>query len=123
MSSKSSSLAAVRKPDRPESITLSDGSKLGAHACGKWQNRVKGELRYFGAWAKRCNGRLVAVDGYGIEEAKREYELWLHPELATDNGESVWTIGELCNEFRTEKQRQHERGDLSARMLLEYAST
>src|SRR4051812_310263 len=47
---------------------------LSPHASGKWQNKIRGSIYYFGNWARRVNGKLVRVDGDGWKEALDLYK-------------------------------------------------
>jgi hypothetical protein len=45
---------------------------LTTHASGKWQHKIRGQIHYFGAWARRLEGVLVRVEGDGGKDALAE---------------------------------------------------
>src|SRR4051794_4407917 len=61
---------AVAKPKKPYAEF-----PLTPHASGKWMKKIRGQIHYFGRWAKRENGRLVRVEGDGWKEALEEYKV------------------------------------------------
>src|SRR3954454_13850428 len=73
---------------------------LTPHASGKWQKKIRGQIHYFGNWARRADGRLQRVDGGGWKEALDEYKKVaddLHagrtPRVTGDG----LTVAALCN--------------------------
>jgi integrase len=92
---------------------------LSPHPSGKWQKRIRTELRYFGNWAKRVNGKLERVPDDGWEAALAIYKAQaddLHAGRTPRAKSDGLTVADLCNRFLTAKQRQYEAGELSARM-------
>jgi integrase len=96
------------------------------HATGRWAKKIKGELHYFGYWARREGGKLVPVPGDGWEEAKKEYDRVIDdlvagrkPRAKDENpgGLAVW---ELCDRFLVAKQAKVDAGELTQRMFGEY---
>src|SRR5262249_6507760 len=49
---------------------------------GRWAKKIKGELHFFGHWARREGGKFVPVEGDGWEEAKKEYDCVIDDLLA-----------------------------------------
>jgi integrase len=98
------------------------------HGSGKFCKKIRGEVHYFGQWAKRVNGDLVAIEGDAAwKEALEEYRTQaddLHagrmPRAKTD-GEL--TVADLCNKFWNAQKRKLESGELGKRMFLDYTST
>ena len=106
------------KIDRPSS-----DYPLSPHASGKWQKKINGETHYFGAWAKRVDGKLERIEGDGWQDALETYNRQanaLHdgrtPRITADG----LTIAELCNRFLTSKLRKMESCELSPRSFAEY---
>src|SRR6476646_141627 len=98
---------ALDKPKKPYAEF-----PLTPHASGKWQKKIRGQIHYFGAWAKRVDGVLVRVEGDGWKEALEEYKLVaddLHagrtPREVNADG---LTVKDLCNHFLTAKLRKVE---------------
>jgi hypothetical protein len=63
-----SSRKALTKPKKPDAeypLTL--------RPSGKWQKRIRGKICYFGAWARRVDGKLQRMEE-GWEEAREEYK-------------------------------------------------
>src|SRR4051812_4542802 len=88
--------------------------------------KIRGEIHYFGAWAKRVNGKLVRVEGDGWKDALEEYKAVvddLHagqtPRVNTDG----LTVKDLCNRFLTAKKRKLDAGEVGPRMYGEYRAT
>jgi integrase len=109
------------KPNKPYSTF-----PLTPHASGKWQKKIRGQIHYFGNWARHENGKLVRIDGDGWKEALELYKSQaddLHagrtPRLKNDG----LTLAELCNRFLTAKQRTLQSGELSHRTFAEYKQT
>jgi hypothetical protein len=57
------------KPNKPYSTF-----PLTPHASGKWQKKIRGQIFYFGNWARHENGKLVRIDGDGWMEALELYK-------------------------------------------------
>src|SRR5215218_844681 len=109
---------ALGKPKKPYAEF-----PLTPHASGKWQKKIRGQIHYFGAWAKRVDGVLTRVDGDGWKEALEEYKKVaddLHagrtPRVQADG----LTVADLCNRFLTSKLRKVEAGELTSRLFAEY---
>jgi integrase len=96
---------------------------LSPHGSGKWQKKINGETHYFGAWAKRVDGKLERIEGDGWQEALATYNRQadaLHagrtPRITADS----LNVAELCNRFLTAKLRKMESRELSPRSFAEY---
>jgi integrase len=99
---------------------------LSPHPCGKWQKKIRGQIHYFGAWAKRVNGKLVRVEGDGWKQALEEYKAVaddLHAGRTPRVKGDELTVADLCNRFRTAKLRSLEAGEIGQRMYDEYKAT
>lgn len=111
---KSRTRKAADRPRKPY-----EAFPLTPHASGKWQKKIRGKFHYFGAWARRINGKLVHVDGDGWKEALELYKAQaddLHAGRTPRVKGNRLTVAGLCNQFLTAKQLQYEAGELSARM-------
>jgi integrase len=114
--------AKGKKPKKPKKPR--PDFPLFPHASGRWAKKVKGEMHYFGYWARRKDGALVRVEGDGWEEAKKEYDRVIDAIQAgrarpkpEDDG---LTVGDLCNRFLTAKLRKVEADELTPRLFAEY---
>jgi integrase len=123
---KSSGSRASRKPLSKPKKPYAE-FPLTPHASGKWQKKIRGQIHYFGAWARRENGVLVRVEGDGWKGALEEYKKVaddLHagrtPRVRSEEG---LTVKDLCNHFLTAKLRQRDAGELTLRMFEEYKLT
>src|SRR5262245_42408110 len=99
---------------------------LSPHPSGAWQKKIRGKIHYFGRWAKRVNGKLVRIEGDGWKEALEEYKKVaddLHAGRTPRVQGDGLTVADLCNRFLTAKLRQHEAGEISPRMFVEYKGT
>jgi integrase len=110
--------AKLKKPKLPYA-----GFPLTPHPTGKWCKKIRGKIHYFGAWARRVDGKLVRVGGDGWEEALRDYKEQaddLHDGREPRAASGGLNVAELCNHFLTAKTRKRESGELSGRMYMEY---
>ena len=69
VSRRKTKVRKLAKPKKPY-----PGFELCAHNNGKWCKQIKGKIHYFGAWARRENGKLVRVPGDAWEDAFEEYK-------------------------------------------------
>src|SRR5689334_4467563 len=84
---------------------------LTPHASGKWMKKIRGELHYFGHWARRVNGKLKRVESGGWKEAVELYKVQaddLHAGRTPSVKLDKLTVADLCNRFLTAKQRKFE---------------
>lgn len=116
---RDSSRKALPKPQKPY-----PEFPLTPHASGMWQKKIRGDIKYFGRWARVQNGKLVRVEGDGWREALALYEAQaedLHagrkPRGADGGGLAV---ADLCNRFLTAKLRKRDAGEMGPRMFVEY---
>lgn len=116
--SRTSRKAPASKPKKPY-----PKFPLTPHASGKWMKKVRGQIYYFGTWARRVGGKLERVAGDGAKEAEAAYNLVaddLHagrtPRVKADG----LTVADLCNRFLTAKLRKMEAAELTPRMFGEY---
>lgn len=117
-----SKTAKTEKPKKPYKAF-----PLTAHASGKWSKKIRGDTKYFGAWAKRENGKLVRVPGDGWKEALELYKAQaddLHAGRTprTRKGDEL-TVGDLCNAFLTAKTNALRSGEIASRTFREYNAT
>jgi len=109
---------AISKPKKPY-----EGFPLTPHASGKWQKKIRGRIHYFGAWARRVDGKLERVKGDGWEEALELYKEQaedLHAGREPRVLSGGFTLVELCNKFLESKKRKLDANELSVRMFHEY---
>ena len=93
---------------------------LQPHGSGYWSKRIRGQLRYFGKWAKREGGELIALpDGGNWKAALARYKAEIDdlqagriPRARTGDSDST-TLADLCNRFLTSKMRQLDARELS----------
>jgi integrase len=109
----------VKRPAKPYKTF-----ELYPHPSGKWAKKIRGSICYFGAWAKRVNGKLVRVEGDGWAEALEEYERQardLHagrtPRVTNTDG---LTVAECCDRFLTSKLRKKQAGEITESTFAEY---
>lgn len=109
---------ALTKPKKPYAEF-----PLTPHASGKWQKKIRGQIYYFGAWARRLEGVLIRVEGNGWKEALEEYK-----NVADDlhagrtprvHGDGL-TVKDLCNHFLTAKLRKKDAGELTSLLFYDY---
>jgi hypothetical protein len=77
---------------------------------------TKGELHYFGPWARMRDGRWEAVPGDGWQEALDRYNAEapdLHKGRKPRPRPRELTVADLCNRFLTTKKRLLDNGGLS----------
>jgi hypothetical protein len=99
---------------------------LSPHASGKWTRKIRGELKYFGAWATRVGGKLERVEADGWEAALAEYKQQaedLHAGRTPRPTGSELTVKQLFDRFLTAKHRKMEAGELQQRTYQEYVET
>jgi integrase len=86
--------------------------------------KIRGQIYYFGAWARKVDGKLVPIEGEdGWKPALEEYKKVaddLHAGRTPRGSEGELTVGELCNRFLTAKVRKVEAKELTSRLLAEY---
>lgn len=99
---------------------------LTPHFSGKWMKKIRGEVFYFGTWAKRIDGKLTRVEGDGWQDALAKYKECaddLHagrtPRVRTDELQ----VKDLCNRFLMHKKNKMDAGKMTARMFDEYRQT
>ena len=101
------------------------------HPLGYWSKKIDGRIVHFGRWARRVNGKLVALPyEAGWREAHKAYKARVDDVLAGDVAEFVVSaekpgdgeivLADLCNRFLTAKQRKVESQELSPRSFSEY---
>jgi hypothetical protein len=93
---------------------------LTPHASGAWQKKIRGNIHYFGKWARRENGKLVRIEGDGWKEALKEYKAVaddLHAGRTPRVQGDGLTVAGLCNAFLTAKLRKVDSGELGSRRL------
>lgn len=98
---------------------------LTPHASGRFYKKVRAKHYYFGRWAERDAGGLKPVPGYGVDEARKEWQAFVangyeHPD---PNRPAVVTVGKICNMFRARKKQQSISGELTERMYSEYSNS
>ncbi len=106
------------KIDRP-----SPDFPLSPHSSGKWQKKINGETRYFGAWAKRVDGKLERIEGDGWQAAYETYKQQadaLHAGRTPRANADGLVMADLCNRFLTAKLRKMQSHELSPRSFAEY---
>ncbi len=99
---------------------------LTPHATGKWQKKIRGQIHYFGAWARRVDGELQRVDGDGWKDALEEYKKVaddLHSGRTPRAAGDRLTVAVPCNHFLTAKLRKVEAQELTSRLYAEYKET
>jgi integrase len=109
------------KPTRPKK-PYSD-YPLTPHATGKWQKKIRGDIYYFGRWAKQVNGKLEPVPGDGWKEALELYKAQaddLHAGRTPRPKSDQLTIKGLGDRFLTAKLRAVAAGELGKRTYEEY---
>jgi integrase len=113
-----STTAKLPKPKKPYAKF-----PLRPHATGKWCKKIRGTVHYFGQWAKRENGELVAVEGDGWRSALAEYDRFIfeqqhgRPQSASNTDLS---IGKLCNLFLDLKASKRDSKALSPSTFTDY---
>jgi integrase len=96
---------------------------LTPHPSGKWCKKIRGQLHYFGQWARRLEGVLIPVDGDGWEDALAEYKKVaddLHAGRTPRADPNALTVGTLCNHFLTAKLRKVDAGELTSSLFYDY---
>ena len=84
---------------------------LTPHACGAWQKKILGKIKYFGRWGRVVNGTMTRVEGDGWKQALELYKAQaddLHVGRTPRVKGDTLTIADLCNRFLTAKQRALE---------------
>ncbi|QJW98184.1 tyrosine-type recombinase/integrase [Frigoriglobus tundricola] len=118
---KSKKSPALRKPKKPYPTF-----PLTPHASGKWMKKIRGQIHYFGAWARRLEGVLIPTEGDGWKEALGEYKAVaddLHAGRAPRTQTDGLTVKDLCNSFLTAKQRKVDAGEMSSMLFYDYKVT
>jgi integrase len=112
------SRTALAKPKKPYAEF-----PLTPHASGKWMKKIRGQLHYFGAWARRLEGVLIPVEGDGWKDALEEYKKVaddLHagrtPRVTADG----LTVKDLCNHFLSAKQQKVTDGEMTSMLFWDY---
>jgi integrase len=85
--------------------------------------KIRGTIHYFGAWARRVDGKLVRVEGDGWEEALALYKEQaddLHAGRTPRVKNDGLTMADLCNRFLTAKLRKKTTGEITSRTFAEY---
>lgn len=98
-----------KKPSKPH-----PDFPLFPHASGRWAKKVRGKLCYFGPWADPD----AALNRWLNE--KDDLLAGRKPRAKLPEG---LTIRDLCNRFRSAKERAVESGELKPRSLADYAIT
>ncbi|MBP3959876.1 tyrosine-type recombinase/integrase [Gemmata sp. G18] len=96
---------------------------LTPHASGTWQKKIRGKIHYFGAWARRVNGKFVHVEGDGWKDALEKYKAVaddLHSGRTPRVKPGGLTVKDLANAFLTAKLRKVEAGELSSNLFYDY---
>ncbi len=125
----STSKRPIRKAPQSKPFKPSPDFPLSPHPGGYWFKKIKGQVYYFGKWAKRENGQLIMLPRNGECEAARENYIRRKDDIdrgvdgrvraaSSKGGE---TVGDICNGFLFAKVQQHESGKLSARQLNDYS--
>src|SRR6476646_9639266 len=84
---------------------------LTPHASGKWQKKIRGQIHYFGNWARRVDGRLQRVECDGWKEAIEEYKKVaddLHAGRTPPATAEGLLVKDLANKFLSAKLRKFE---------------
>ena len=120
MSKSTSSRAsrkAITKPKKPYAEF-----PLTPHASGKWMKKIRGQIHYFGAWARRLEGVLIRAEGDGWKGALEEYKKVadLHAGRTPRVGGDELTVKDLCNHFLTAKLRKVEAGEMTSGLFYDY---
>jgi integrase len=88
--------------------------------------KIRGQIYYFGNWARRVDGKLQRVENDGWDEALKQYEVQA-PDLHAGRTPRVkgdgLTVADLCNQFLTAKLRKVQAGELTSRLYAEYKET
>lgn len=108
--SNSTASAPQRKPAKP-----TPDFPLFPHATGRWAKKIKGRLVYFGPWGDPD----AALAKYNAE--REALETGRNPRAS--GGPSVFTVGELCNQFLKSRKWKQQSGELSPRTYADYEST
>jgi len=94
---------------------------LGPASCGKWCKKIGGRIYYFGCWARRVNGVLVAIEGDTSRDALKEYDERFgngpQPEQTTV------LVKHVLEDFRKFKLAQVANGELAQRSYTELVQT
>ena len=107
---------ALAKPKKPY-----PDFPLTPHPRGQWCKKIRGQLHYFGHWARRLEGVLIPITGEdGWKPALEEYnrvkdDLYAgrKPRPKDDDG---LTVKKLFDHFLSAKLRKVEAGELSSMM-------
>ena len=100
---------------------------LQPHGAGHWSKRIRGQLCYFGRWAKRESGELITLpDGGNWKAALARYKAEIDdlqagrsPRARAGDSDRA-KLADLCNRFLTSKKRQLDARELSPRTFREY---
>jgi integrase len=109
---------ALTKPKKPYAEF-----PLTPRASGKWMKKIRGQIHYFGQWAKRLEGVLTRVDNDGWEAALEEYKKVaddLHAGRTPRVQGDGLTVKDLCNHFLTAKLRKMDAGELTSLLFYDY---
>lgn len=111
-----------RKPAKPY-----PSFPLTVHPNGYYSKQIRGQVHYFGRWAKREGGKLKRLPGQTWKAALEDYQRQaddLHAGRTprqTKPGEL--TVADLGNLFYTAKRRQLDEGSITGRTFAEYTAT
>ena len=121
MSKSTGSRRSRKAPDRPTKPYAE--FPLTPHASGAWQKKIRGQIYYFGKWARRVDGKLTRVEGDGWEAALAEYKAVaddLHAGRTPRVSKDGLLVKDLCNRFLTAKTRKMEADEMGARSFRDY---
>lgn len=99
---------------------------LTPHACGAWQKKILGKIKYFGRWGRVINGTLTRIEGDGWKQALELYKAQaddLHVGRTPRVKADALTVADLCNRFLTAQQRAMEAGEITPRTFTDYRAT
>ncbi len=99
---------------------------LTPHNAGVWCKSINGKIHYFGRWGKRVQGKLVRIEGDGVQEALDLYNEQrddLYAGRAPRINRDGLTIAGLCNQFLTFKKSRVTTGELTLRSFQDYKHT